>query len=173
MKKSKNYKDYYVISNKKSLIKFLEMFYDNSYEVYRKTLDTAVEDLYQYILSVLDKQSYKWQPLNPDYKARKEKKGLSGKMLIATGDYYHAIEYKITDTSITVGVPNAIHEPSGLNYGVLARIHEFGVISRNIPARPLFRPAISWWIREWNSKYKNNFIAESKKTLMKKMPNVI
>lgn len=171
MKKSTNkgLKNYYVINSKQRLIKFGDLFAESLYTLHRQSLEKAVKELYDYIIEVLDTQRYKWKPLKPKYKESKLKKGLSGKILIATGEYYNAIEYKITPTEIYVGLPNAVHQESGLPYNILARIHEFGSVTRNIPPRPLWRPALSWWVRKWNSEHKRNLIKNVKKDMEHKI----
>lgn len=95
----------------------------------------------------IESQLYHHEPLSPSYKRWKEKNHLDPRILIATGDYVNAIGvYAIRNKknrfmAFGIGVPPGIHKPSGLTYDQLYRIHEFGVFSRNIPARPHWRPA--------------------------------
>ena len=75
-------------------------------------------------------------------------------MLIATEDYIESIGIQEvregkTDLRVRVGVPNATHESSGLNYNKLGRIHEYG--TSKIPARPHWGPAFDEWKRTMRS----------------------
>lgn len=167
-----NSRGMYIVHDKKQLVSIGKIFNNALFEVHKQSLELAVKTLFTYILQVLQSQSYDWAPLNPEYKRRKEKKGLSGKILIATGDYYNAIKYEITSDAVWVGVPNKIHKPSGLNYNILARVHEFGSETMKIPARPLWRPALSWWIREWNSTHKRNLIKNVNKKLNQNLKEI-
>lgn len=92
-----------------------------------------------------------WPPLNPDYLAEKKELGLDERMLIATGDYLESIQVVETETRLggvitfrAVAAPPAgeIHEPSGLEYDLLARVHEYGSAKARVPARPHWRPVV-------------------------------
>lgn len=83
-------------------------------------------------------QDLNWQPLSPKYAARKQAKGLSSKILIATSTMYQAI------TSVVrkgVGFAGVLRTARGKNGEVLANVaatHEYGSVRNNIPARPLW-----------------------------------
>src|SRR5262249_44983621 len=63
------------------------------------------------------------------------------RILIATKAYVNAIEVrKKGDTAWTVGLPDKTHPGTELKFDQLARIHEYGVPDRGLPARPHWRP---------------------------------
>lgn len=102
------------------------------------------QELKDYIETVIREQRYKWQPLSRDYLASKERRGLDPRIYIATGFFLSNIKIWEDGAGIHVGFePDAVHTPSGLKLNVLARILEFGSAKARIPARPLWRPAIS------------------------------
>ncbi|EQA62209.1 HK97-gp10 family putative phage morphogenesis protein [Leptospira alexanderi] len=79
-------------------------------------------------------QKYKsgWPELSETTKERKEKKGKSPLTLIEEGELSSSFEIvKENDSTVVVGTNSPY-----------ARIHEFGFKTKNIPARPYFRPAL-------------------------------
>jgi hypothetical protein len=95
---------------------------------------------------VIEQQRYRHQPLNPDYRDRKEAEGYDTRILIRTGEYLESISWGVTHGRVWAGVPSRkIHEDSGLPLHVLARIHEFG--TSTIPPRPVWRPLLSKYSR--------------------------
>lgn len=104
----------------------------------------VAEELLEYLTDTIENQRYKWKPLKPDYLESKRRKGLDERIYVATGFFLEHIEMWEDKDGVHVGFrPGIIHEPSGLELNVLARILEFGSARRNIPARPLWRPAFS------------------------------
>lgn len=103
-------------------------------------------------------QEFDWEALSPSYLRKKEREGLDTRIYIARGDYLNAIVVRRKPVRgkvvYTVGVLPGRHY-SGLTYVVLARIHEFGSRKRNIPARPLWRPIWSRWVRKLPDKLRN------------------
>ena len=107
------------------------------------TREVAVE-LQTYLKDVITSQRYKWKPLSADYLASKKRKGLDERTYVATGFFLDSITIWEDKSGIHVGFePGTIHPPSGMDIAVLARILEFGSAAAQIPARPLWRPAIS------------------------------
>lgn len=104
------------------------------------------------------KQEFDWVALSPAYAAMKKREGLDSRIYIAEGAYLNAIVVRrrpLRDKVVfTVGVLPGRHY-SGLTYVALARIHEFGSRKANIPARPLWRPIWSRWVRKAPQKLKN------------------
>ncbi len=112
-------------------------------KVTRKAADRTVEVAKE----ILENQSFKWQALDPDYLKWKQEQGLDERILIATRDYIDkGIGQWESKRRIFVGPLPGIHQPSGLSYIILARIHEFGTWS--IPARPLWRPLLAKMLKE-------------------------
>ena len=100
-------------------------------------------------LAILEDQRYAWEPLTQKYWDWKDRRGLDTRVLIATGFYQEHINWGVRDdNSVWWGVEDVIHPPSGLPLRVLARIHEFGTAV--IPARPLWRPLLSKYLRRDN-----------------------
>ncbi len=100
------------------------------------------------VKEIIRKQKYKWEPLSEDYLEHKERVGLDTRIYMATKEYVNkGIGYWEVGRFIFVGPKPGIHEPSGLKYEWLARIHEYGSFKVGIPARPLWRPLLSVAIR--------------------------
>jgi len=95
-------------------------------------------------------QRYKWVPLSQKYLEWKRRTGRDSRILVATREYVESIRIVRNEVGswhesekvvfYEVGLPDIIHLESGLPIRKLAAIHEFGVPSRRIPARPLWRP---------------------------------
>ena len=102
-----------------------------------------------------------WAALNPDYLEYKRKNKLDTRKLIATGAYVRSINSRQTSKdSWVVDVPNRKHRPSNLTFRQLARIHEFGSITKNIPARPHWAPTtheIKRRVPEYSHKIEKEF----------------
>lgn len=113
-----------------------------AFEYLKELISKLVDEAKQ----IIEGQTYKWEPLSERYLAYKERVGLDPRTLIATRFYLMHIGWGVTHGKIWFGVPNIIHEPSGLPLPRLARIHEFG--TKTIPARPLWRPLLSKYARE-------------------------
>ncbi len=91
----------------------------------------------------MSKQDLNWLPLNPKYVAQKVKAGLSNNILIATSSYFQGItSFVILDTSYT-GIKKHLKEEDGTFIADIARVHEYGSSSANIPARPLWKPTLN------------------------------
>lgn len=173
MRRSSNLKNFYTTKNKDQLKKVIEVFSKSLFKVTEVSTLRAASRLHTYILDVLDTQSYNWKPLSAAYKKRKEKKGLDTRILLATHEYRDSIFYKENkDGSVVVGVPNKIHQDSGLHFNMLARIHEFGSKKVGIPARPLWRPAMSWWVRDLNSTAKKEMLVNLSKMMRNKVSKI-
>lgn len=150
-------KRYYVASKKNEYAKVVKVLTNSLYTVTEEYAKNSAYDLLHYIHEVLRTQRYKWKPLQADYKEAKLRNGLDGRMLVSTGTYEKSIRVWDFGGGYKVGVPNILHKPSGLMLPHLAKIHEFGVLIQKadggffkIPARPLWRPALSWWVRREN-----------------------
>ena len=97
-------------------------------------------------VSVLDNQKYNWKPLKEAYKQWKISKGLDERILIATGLYRDSIKWWTRQGRVHFGVPKTKKTAEGFPLWALARVHEFG--TRTVPARPLWRPILSKFIRQ-------------------------
>lgn len=87
-------------------------------------------------------QDLKWKPLNPQYLAAKVKRGGSGKILIDTSTYFRDITGWVKNEMALVGIKRESKDKKGKPLANIARLHEFGSPSRNIPARPLWKPVL-------------------------------
>jgi hypothetical protein len=128
------YAKFYTLFNKQVKLEALE---------YLKVL---IKEMVDEAKDIIENQSYNWTPLTEKYLEHKIKQGLDPRTLIATRFYLMHIGWGVSHGKIWWGVPNIIHEPSGLPLPVIARIHEFG--TKTIPARPLWRPLLMKYARE-------------------------
>lgn len=83
-------------------------------------------------------QDLSWQPLNPHYLASKIRKGYSENILIATSDYFQAINSWVEDDTAYAGVKKTVTNSDGDVIADIAAVHEFG--AGGIGARPLWQP---------------------------------
>lgn len=94
-------------------------------------------------------QSLSWQPLNPAYREQKMKEGKSSKTLIASSQYLQSISSNASYPHAWVGVKRTARSKDGESLVDIARVHEFGAISLNIPSRPLWsvinKHLQAWW----------------------------
>lgn len=87
----------------------------------------------------VQRQNLPWKKLSEQYLARKERQGLSTKILIATSTYFQAITSKAWDDHSFAGVFRKQKEKNGEYVADIARIHEYGSIKRGIPPRRLWK----------------------------------
>lgn len=99
------------------------------------------------VKTALLEQRYAWVPLTEDYLKAKIKAGLDTRTLLATLFYFHHISWWRDSNGVHMGVPNVQHPTAKIPLGMLARVHEYG--TARIPARPLWRPALSKILREF------------------------
>jgi len=86
-----------------------------------------------------------WAPLSS---AWAEKKG-HGKQWYYTGRIENAIEYAIEGDGVHVGILKHEEYPeTGSTVAVVAASLEYGAPTRNIPARPLFRPVFDEQVKD-------------------------
>lgn len=85
-----------------------------------------------------------WAPLSPKYAAEKERRGQGNKIYIATETYLSEIKSRVNSdgTQCFVGVDNQAREKNGESISMIAKVMEYGSVSRHIPARPLWRPVM-------------------------------
>lgn len=88
----------------------------------------------------LRNQDLKWRPLDQRYLEYKTGKNLSDKILIATSTYFQSITSMVKGDVSFAGVTRKVKEQSGQFVADIARVHEYGSVKRNIPARPLWQP---------------------------------
>ena len=103
----------------------------------------------------LSKQDLGWKPLKPKTLANKVRSGLSDNILIATSTYFQSITSWNNGKSVFVGVKKQAKHPDGTVTADIAKVHEFGSITRSIPARPLWQPTLTETM-DWLSKDKAN-----------------
>lgn len=101
-------------------------------------------------------QDLNWKPLKPATLAAKLREGYSEKTLIRTSSYFQSITSWVDKTKDVayIGVKKEVKEPEGRYIHLIARVHEFGSMSGNIPARPLWQPTLEETI-EWHKKNNN------------------
>ena len=88
-------------------------------------------------------QDLKWTALTPKYKAQKVRKGMSENILVATSSYFQQITSWTSDGTVYVGVKKVARNRAGQELANIAAVHEYGSVTANIPARPLWKPTLS------------------------------
>lgn len=98
-----------------------------------------------------DRKAFTHEELDPEYVLRKVREGGDPRPLIDTGFYIEHIEVSETTrgskTLWVVGVPNIIHEPSGVPLPTLVGWLEYG--NARIKARPHWRPVAVQIRNKW------------------------
>lgn len=109
-------------------------------------------------------QDLNWKPLSPAYRNKKlgsygrtTKSGRADRrftkkrsenILVATSTYFQSITSWVHGETVYAGVRREASYADGAKVANIAAVHEFGSPSRNIPARPLWKPsykeAIAW-----------------------------
>jgi hypothetical protein len=94
---------------------------------------------------MISRQLIAWVPLSGPYKTYKRRMGLDPRILIATGRYVSSIQpIQQPDGNWVVSVPEEpLRQGSKYTLKDLARWLEYG--TRNMPARPHWRPAKQIW----------------------------
>jgi len=86
-----------------------------------------------------------WAPLSSAYKKSKGRRGFNpDRIYYASGSYYNNIKVWRRGTKIFIGIKKNVKSKSSrssLTIGMIARILEYGSLTRNIPARPLWAPS--------------------------------
>jgi len=83
-------------------------------------------------------QSLSWAPLNPAYLKWKLDNNKSEKTLVSDSTYFQSITSIVEKNVAFAGVSKKVKNADGDTVADIARIHEFGSVARNIPARPLW-----------------------------------
>lgn len=121
----------------------------------KNALERITEEAKRRLIAHLNDQDLSWQPLSVAYKSQKERKGLASQMLIARGDLKNAIKTIVNnDTSNClgfVGIRSGAKNTDGKSLEIIAATHEYGSITRNIPARKLWQPTNDE-MKEWLNK---------------------
>ena len=99
----------------------------------------------------ISSQDLGWKQLSSKYQAQKIRKGLSENILVATSSYFQSITSYVEDDTAYAGVKKEVKNKDGEVIADIAKLHEFGSKSGNIPARPLWTPTYSEVI-EWHFK---------------------
>jgi len=89
----------------------------------------------------IDAQDLNWEPLNPDYKKRKQEQGYDTRIWIARGILRRHIKVaRRGPADYVVTIPPEAEYPEGINIRKVFFANEYGRLDGSIPARPLFRP---------------------------------
>lgn len=135
--------------------KIFEMLGPLVYTTAEQAMDQFGTDTIEILRTDIEHQSFNHKPLSPRYLAWKKAMKLDPRILIATKTYIRALKapdpqaetYRVGQTPTqkqwVIGPPKGTHQPSGLPYVTLARRLEFGVVSRNLPPRPHWRPTFA------------------------------
>lgn len=103
----------------------------------------VAEEVAKRVKQRIRSQAYGHAPLSPKYRAWKIKKGLSPKILIATGQYVGSIRaWKEGRGSWHAGVTPGARHSSGVDMQQLAVWLEYG--TSRMPARPHWRIELEW-----------------------------
>lgn len=171
------------LTNLRAVETYVDILGSNIRKTFKQSAHKMADEFKDYIVGVIDSQSYKWKELNPGYKKWKANNGLDTRILLATHFYRDHIRKRVYKNKITIGVDNIKHPNSNLMLPDLAHILEYGTIYANhksnvanplhvgrywIPPRPLWRPAVSVLVRRWNEKHKRNLITNLKKAMSSK-----
>jgi len=93
-------------------------------------------------------------PLSSEYQEQKKKQGYSNLTLVRTNTMRQAITLKVVKKdTVFFGVLRGVKHKNGEDLVNIAKIHEFGSPSRNIPARPLWKPTLEE-VKKWVEKEK-------------------
>ena len=85
-----------------------------------------------------------WAPLSPGWAAEKG----HGNQWYYTGRLENVIEYEIDGDGVRVGIlKHETYLETGSTIAVVAASLEYGAPTRNIPARPLFRPVFEGQVK--------------------------
>jgi hypothetical protein len=96
-------------------------------------------------------QDLSWRPLSKAYKEQKVAEGHSENILVRTSTYYQAITSIQKADMIFVGIKRDEKTEDGEDLKNIAATHEFGSLSQNIQARPLWQPSFTEAL-DWNKK---------------------
>lgn len=113
-------------------------------------------------------QDLGWEELKADTIAEKIRNGYSENILVASSSYFQSITSWVdASKGVTyVGVRRSVRNADGEIISDIAKLHEFGSPSRNVPARPLWQPTLeemSKWFPNSNSRPSAIFIKNIKK----------
>ena len=92
----------------------------------------------------MSNQDLGWVALQPETMAAKLRKGYSNNILVASSDYFQAITSfapKGTDV-VYAGIKKSAKNSEGSDIADIAKVHEYGSLTGNIPARPLWGPTL-------------------------------
>lgn len=87
-------------------------------------------------------QDLGWKSLNPKYVSAKVKAGYSKNVLVRTSSYFQSITSWTMQGYAFVGVKREARDKQGNVIANIAAVHEYGSITANIPARPLWQPTL-------------------------------
>lgn len=87
-------------------------------------------------------QDLGWKPLKAKTVAVKIKAEHSENILVMTSSYFQAITSYVKGDTVYAGVKKGT-KTSNMDLVFIAAVHEYGSVSRNIPARPLWKPVFN------------------------------
>ncbi len=131
----------------------------------KNALNKITEEAQKRLIMHLNNQDLSWQALSVAYKSQKERKGLASQMLVARGDLKNAIKTVVNNDIGFVGIRSGAKNTDGQSLEIIAAVHEYGSITRNIPARKLWQPTNDE-MKEWLNKSRfieDIFLEELKK----------
>jgi hypothetical protein len=71
-----------------------------------------------------------------------------------TSSYFQGITAWVEGNTALAGIKRGTSHPDGGFIDVIAKVHEFGSVARNIPARPLWQPTFAETMK-WTVKNNN------------------
>jgi hypothetical protein len=96
-------------------------------------------------------QDLGWTPLKAKTVAQKLREGKSELILIATSSYFQSITSWVKEDTAYAGVRKGIKGKDGQQIDAVAAVHEYGSPTKNIPARPLWKPTFDETMKWHNS----------------------
>jgi len=135
---------------------------------------TAAEKMRTIVLTHIKNQDLRWKKLSNDYIKFKERNDLFEGHWIETGELAQRLKvHKSKDGQWYVGGgEDEKHGGSGLLVNHLIQIHEYGILNRGLPARPLFRPSakeLRDFIEKDSLKSLERIMSDNWKKMMKRL----
>jgi hypothetical protein len=146
--------------NVKNKLKALDEMAQDNEQFVDRLQEALAREYKKQLLIHIEKNNLPWKPLNPKYLEWKREQGLWRKTWKATGQLKGDIEVIKTPTGWWAGILGTKKYSDGTLVSLVAIVLEYGSPTKNIPARPLFRPTrrkmlgnIKKFVRTENSKH--------------------
>jgi len=130
-------------------------FFDNGI---RKRLPKLVaQEYYRLLIRNIENNSFGFV-LSKDWSNSKKSRGADPRPFIEYGTYKSAITIKTGGGHLSFRFMSIVHPSAGVTVGKLARLLEYGNLSKGLPARPLWRRTTEQFQREVLKKSLRNHV---------------